>query len=357
MTTHLIDGANGFVASHLIAALLADRRPVVGLARAPREVVLERVGAALGCLGHDPALADRLPVHPIDLQAADLALPAAQVFAGPCVFWHTAALITFNPARDAEMEPINIAGAVNTMTTFEKHAAPGSRFVAVSTAYQCGLDTENVTETWADPAPPQRFHNFYEYTKREAELALAATTPMREGNATVARLGIIVGHSRTGQALTDSGLYTFLRTITHYARGNPGQDLRIPCHPQANLHFMPIDTTIDRLLPLAEAQPGDPIHHLVGGGSVTATDLFTAINHHLPITLIPATPEQITEHPLTPFEAAVNLRVKHVTTYLRQHYNFAIRDPATPTAVTPDTLDHLIGWYTRQSRGPVGTDR
>ena len=353
MPTHVVDGANGFVASHLIGAMLARGEEVIGLARTSAEAVRQRVGSALACLGLDETTATRLPVHPLELHEPDLGgLPAAEVFAQPCVYWHSAALVTFNPGRDTEMLPVNVAGTANALAAFERHAPPGSRFIALSTAYQCGLDTEAVAEDWPETAPPDRFHNFYEYTKREAELTLAPSRSVRDGVVAVARLGVIVGHSRTGQALTDYGLYDFLRVIAFYARRRPGERVRIPCHPDANLHLMPIDVTVARLLPLAAAPLHNPIFHLVGGGSVEVGDLFAAINARLPVELVAATPAQIARTPFTRFEAAVNMQVKHTATYLRQHYDFEVRDPARPPAVTPAVLANLIGWYAREGFPP-----
>ena len=349
MTTHVVDGANGFVASHLIGTLLARGDRVIALARAPAAAVRRQVGAALACFGLDETLASRLPVHPLDLLEPDLGgLPVAEVFGQTCVYWHSAALVTFNPGRDTEMVPVNVAGTANALATFERQAPPGSRYVALSTAYQCGLDTEAVAEAWSESAPPDRFHNFYEYTKREAELTLVPSRSVRDGNVAVARLGVIVGHSRTGQALTDYGLYDFLRVIAFYARRRPGERVRIPCHPDANLHLMPIDVTIARLLSLATRALDNPIFHLVGGGSVAVGDLFAAINERLPVELVAATAAELARTPFTRFEAAVNLQVKYTATYLRQHYDFEVRDPAQRPAVTPVVLGNLISWYVRE---------
>ncbi|HEY2764904.1 MAG TPA: SDR family oxidoreductase [Pseudonocardiaceae bacterium] len=341
----IVDGANGFVASHLIAEMLARGQQVTALARSPAETVRQRVGDALACLGHNPALANGVPVLSLHLHQPDLGgLPAGQVFADPCVYWHSAALVTFNPGRNADMLPVNVDGTARALAVFERHAWQGSRFVAISTAYQCGLDTADVAEDWPLPAEPDRFRNFYEYTKRQAELLMRPSQTANRGNLAVVRLGVVTGHSRTGLALTDSGLYDFLRVITFYARRAPAQPVRIVCHPQANLHLMPIDRTIDRLLPLATADLAHPVFHLVGG-AVPVGDVFAAINTHLPIRLVPTTPEQLQQAAFTRFEAAVNMQVKYTATYLKHRYGFQVRDPQPAQAVTPAVLDRLIGWY------------
>lgn len=346
MGVHVIDGANGFVASHLIATLLARGEQVIGLARASEEVVRRRVRDALECL--DLAPTTQLRVRGLSLEGKDLGLDAAEVFAEPCIFWHTAALITFFPRREEELLKVNVAGSANALATFERHARPGSRFVSVGTAYQCGLDTGRVSpEDWFTHSPPGRFRNFYEYSKREAELELARSRPMRDGVAAVARLGVMVGHSRTGRALTDYGLYDFLRVMAFFARRQPGERVRIPCHPDANLHLAPIDSTIDRLLPLATRDLSRPIFHVVDGHPVPVADLFAAINAHLPIELVPATRQELERRPFTRFEAVVNMRAKYTATYLQHHYDFEVRDPGQPAAVTTEVLDRLVDWYVR----------
>jgi nucleoside-diphosphate-sugar epimerase len=315
--------------------------------------VRDQVSAALACLGLDQDLAASLPVHPLQLHEPDLGgLPAADVFGQPCVYWHSAALVTFHPGRDNEMLPVNVAGTANALATFERHAPAGSRFVAVSTAYQCGLDTDNVPEQWPESAPPEQFHNFYEYTKREAELTLRHSRSVQQASLAVARLGVIVGHSRTGEALTDYGLYDFLRIVAFYAKRRPGERVRIPCHPNANLHFMPIDLTVQRLLHLADCPLDNPIFHLVGGGSVHVSDLFATINARLAIQLVPATSAELAHTPFTRFEAAINMQLKYTTTYLRQHYHFQVRQPLQPVAVTSTVLDRLITWYADQGHTP-----
>ncbi|WP_169808983.1 SDR family oxidoreductase [Microtetraspora fusca] len=349
MNVQVIDGANGFVGSHLIGALLARGDEVIALARASAEVVRRRVADALLCLGFAESLAGRLRVRRLALNEPDLGLPVAEVFDEPCTYWHTAALVTFFPRREEELMNVNVAGSANVLATYERWARPGSRYIHIGTAYQCGLDTEGpVPEDWPAHAPPDRFRNFYEYSKREAEIALARSRSVQEGAVLTARLGVMVGHSHTGRALTDYGLYDFLRVMAFFARRTPGERVRLPCHPDANLHLTPIDTTVSRLLPLAAADLDRPIVHVVNGGTVPVRELFEVINARLPIELVPATPEQIREEPFTRFEAVVNMRAKYTATYFRHHYDFEWRDLAAPPAVTPEVLDRLVSWYVRE---------
>ncbi|GAA2727890.1 SDR family oxidoreductase [Actinocorallia aurantiaca] len=351
MAIHVIDGANGFVGSHLIGALLARGDEVVGLARASPEVVRRRVSDALFCLGLDEALTGRLRVRGLALDRPDLGLASedlAEVFAEPCVYWHNAALITFFPRREEELLAVNVTGSANTLAAYERHARPGSRYISLGTAYQCGLDTRDVPESWPVHAPPERFRNFYEYSKREAEIALARSRTAAAGDALVARLGVMAGHSRTGRALTDYGLYDFLRVMAFFARRSPGGRVRLPCHPDANVHLTPVDTTVARLLALADGDFDRPVCHVVNGTGVRVRDLFAAISARLPIELVPAAPEEIEAEPFDRFEAVVNMRAKYTATYFRHHYDFAWHQAAAPPAVTAETVDRLVSWYVKE---------
>ncbi|MBY8853347.1 hypothetical protein K7G98_36005, partial [Saccharothrix sp. MB29] len=63
MADHVVDGANGFVASHLIGALVARGDSVVALARASGEVVRWRVADALTTLHLGPDMVEKVEVR------------------------------------------------------------------------------------------------------------------------------------------------------------------------------------------------------------------------------------------------------------------------------------------------------
>ncbi|TYB54713.1 NAD-dependent epimerase/dehydratase family protein [Nonomuraea sp. PA05] len=343
MSTHVVTGANGFIAAHLIAALIDRGERVIGLARAAPETTRRRLADARDCLGlaagPEPSL---LPFSLAD-SGLGLADPAA-VFAEPCVFWHTAALISYFPRRRAELFRVNTTGAAHAMAAFQRHARPGSRFVYLSTAYQCGSDTRDVPEDWPATREPAAYRNDYEYSKRAAEHALGRS-------AIVARLASMCGHSGTGRTLTDLGLYDFLRTVGFFARRDPGRRARIPCHPKANLHLSPIDRCVPRLMRIAD-HPDPAVFHVVDAAPVSIGALLETINKHLPIELVAVDPEEIADRPYTRFEAVLNMRGKYLTSYMAHHYEFPrgnldrLIGPEPPD-VDAAVLDRLVSWYVR----------
>nr|WP_281277862.1 SDR family oxidoreductase [Saccharothrix texasensis] len=344
----MVDGANGFVASHVISALVARGDTVTALARADGEVVRRKVADALTTLHLNPALVEKVQVSSFSLAEPDLGISAADVFAEPCTYWHSAALITFFPRREAELHAVNVVGSANAVAAFTGHAKPGSRYVHVSTAYQHGTTEGRAFEQWPDYGHPSEFRNDYEHSKRVAEVELSQTGLAQRGDVLVARLGVMVGHSGTGRALTDLGMYDFLRVIALFARRTPGERVRFVCHPRAALHLTPVDGTVDRLLALADGPFDRPVRHLVPPTAVPVTDLFAAISAHLPVELVAVTAAEVEAEPFSRFEAIVNMRCKFTSPYLRHEYGFESHADAEPPPVTPRILDLLISWYTRE---------
>lgn len=348
MADHVVDGANGFVASHLIGALLARGDSVVALARASEEVVRRKVSDALTTLHLDPDMVRKLQVRPFSLADPELGAPLAEVFAEPCAYWHSAALITFFPRRETELHAVNVVGSANTAAAFARYAKPGSRYVHVSTAYQHGTTQGRALEQWPEYGHPSEFRNDYEHSKRLAEVALSRTALAQKGDVLVARLGVMVGHSGTGRALSDLGLYDFLRVIALFARRTPGERVRFACHPGAALHLTPVDGTVDRLLALAGGPLDRPVRHLVPSVAVPVADLFAAISAHLPVELVAVTAADVEAEPFGRFEAIVNMRCKFTSPYFRYEYEFESHPDAEPPPVTPRVLDLLISWYVRE---------
>ncbi|PSL43666.1 nucleoside-diphosphate-sugar epimerase [Saccharothrix carnea] len=348
MANHVVDGANGFVASHLIGALVARGDSVFALARASEEVVRRKLSDALATLHLNPALAKEVQYRAFSLVDPELGPSVSDVFAEPCTYWHSAALITFFPRRETELHAVNVVGSANTVAAFTRHAKPGSRYVHVSTAYQNGTTHSRTLEQWPAFGHPSEFRNDYEHSKRLAEFELSRTGLARKGDVLVARLGVMVGHSGTGRALSDLGIYDFLRVIALFARRTPGERVRFVCHPRAALHLTPVDGTVDRMLALASGPLDRPVRHLVPSAAVPVADLFAAISAHLPVELVPVTAADVEAEPFSRFEAIVNMRCKFTSPYLRHEYEFESHEDAQPPPVTPRILDLLISWYVRE---------
>jgi nucleoside-diphosphate-sugar epimerase len=348
MENHVVDGANGFVASHLIGALVARGDAVFALARASEEVVRRKVADALTTLHLDPGLVKKVQVRSFSLADPELGLSSSDVFDEPCSYWHSAALITFFPRREDELHAVNVVGSVNAAAAFARHAKPGSRYVHVGTAYQHGTTLGRALEQWPEFNHSSEFRNDYERSKRLAEVDLSRSELAQKGEVLVTRLGVMVGHSGTGRALSDLGMYDFLRVIALFARRTPGERVRFVCHPNAALHLTPVDGTVDRMLALASGPLTRPVRHLVPPTAVPVADLFAAISAHLPVELVAVTAADVEAEPFSRFEAIVNMRCKFTSPYFRHEYDFESHQDAEPPPVTPRILDLLISWYVRE---------
>lgn len=360
---HIVDGSTGFVGSNLIHRLLAEGHQVVALARQPAETVRRQVAAA--------AIADgdidlsKLQVLPWSLDEPELGLPPAELeklFAVPCDYWHLAAAITFRPGNHEELYRVNVDGTRTALEVFHRYAGTGSRFFQVSSAYSCGLVSEEVPERWHPAAEPQAFRNFYEYTKREAELLFAAKPGRPDTPGAVLRLGQIVGDSRTGRAATDYGLYDYIRAIHTITKRRPNERLRVVGDPLAELHLVPVDACVRWMTDLAGGELAaldPPVIHLVDRVSVTAATVAEAISAHLPVDLRIAPTDEVAATPLSQLERVLEARMTYTGKYISRSIRFrrdnlAVLTAGEPPTVSDDVLDQLVGSYARSLRTGQG---
>jgi nucleoside-diphosphate-sugar epimerase len=100
----LVTGATGFVGSHVVRRLLEDGHEIRALARTPSKVT-----PLMFQMGVD---AERIEVVEGDITDAASVLTAVD---GCAAVVHTAAVVATNPAAEAEMERVNLAGATNVL--------------------------------------------------------------------------------------------------------------------------------------------------------------------------------------------------------------------------------------------------
>ncbi len=153
---------------------------------------------------------------------------------------HAAANVRFDASLD-DLRRTNVVGTANVLTLARAaHADHGlERVLHVSTAYVAGRRTGEIGED--DLSDRFGFENDYERTKYEAERLVreAADLPV-----TVARPGMIVGDSQTGEIATFNTFYVLLRRYltrrTHVVPVNPG--LRV--------NIVPVDHIADAIVRL-----------------------------------------------------------------------------------------------------------
>jgi nucleoside-diphosphate-sugar epimerase len=170
----IVTGANGFIGSHLVRILLQRGWTVHALGRSSKgEAWHDRVLKSFAEAGWAAPPADlaKLHCHEADLSRPDLGFPDALPFrpATPTVLVHLAGDTRFVPPDPVAQRATNVGGTLNVVRALRPVIA---QMLHVSTAYVSGDRTGLVRETEADLG--QGFHNNYEKTKLEAEVAVQA---------------------------------------------------------------------------------------------------------------------------------------------------------------------------------------
>ncbi|WP_167462923.1 SDR family oxidoreductase [Nocardia brasiliensis] len=350
----VVDGANGYVASNTICALLERGVPVKALARGARTRVAEALAAATMNEADGPPPGSAL-VETYDCELAEEYLgiddfTAAAIFAEPCDFWHFAAAVDLSPNRPALLEQVNVRGTERALRLFTAHSRPGSRFFLISTAYVGGISDAPTEETWQPAADRSRFRTVYEATKCAGELVFRDYMRTHGVEGAVLRLGQVVGSSKTAHTTSDFGIYNFMSNMKRVARRFPGGTAAVQVAAGATLNLVPIDTCVEWLLGLAEVGDLPPIVNLTDRVGVSAEDAIRIIGHGLGMTLRPVQPEQWGETEHTTLDRAVAARMAYTGKYLMERIEFDRRNLESALGVSApvcdlDLLERLVTWY------------
>jgi len=125
----IVNGANGYVASHFVNKMLKSGYKVVALVRNTPELTSEqRMKIALNEINAQPDF-NNLQVHNYSLIQKDFSLNSKQlgdVFSGNVDFFHFAASLKFKSRDREEIFKINLEGVENSLKIFEDHASTAS---------------------------------------------------------------------------------------------------------------------------------------------------------------------------------------------------------------------------------------
>lgn len=123
--------------------------------------------------------------------------------------WHCAADVDFAESRSRQVMETNYGGTCNILEFARDKHVPELNYV--STAYVCGDRLGRIAESPADWSVP--VNNPYERSKRLCEQAVYDAHRESGLRYRVFRPAIIVGHSRTLEVDSSSGLYTYLAVM------------------------------------------------------------------------------------------------------------------------------------------------
>lgn len=280
--TAIVTGANGFIGSHVARVLLERGWTVHALGRCKSGVPWqERVLAALKAASPTNELADsnRLRCHEADLAQPDLGLPNSSTFPGDAkaVLVHLAGDTRFIPPDPAAQRQANVGGALNVVRALRSSV---SRVVHVSTAYVAGDRTGTILESEGEMG--QGFHNNYEKTKLEAEVAVHALCAELRLPLAIARPSVIVNDTVNGRCSAFTHLNVLVEVanrIQEFYGIKDGQvvnrEIRFPVNPTARPNIAAVDPIAEALAWIVES-PGSAgrTYHLCHPTPQTNAEVF-----------------------------------------------------------------------------------
>jgi nucleoside-diphosphate-sugar epimerase len=289
----VINGANGYVASHFILELLERNYEVIALIRKNGECSPEeRMNKVLTEITNGRYRpSQNLKIYPYSLVEEDCAISPKhlkEIFSTETDYFHFAASLKYDAKSKEEIFRTNIAGMENSILMFNRHAVPGSRFFMISTAYSCGRNGGLFREVfYEDNEDITGFRNYYEQSKRFAENVVERHIRENHLPGHVIRLSQVVGDSRTGVTKTDYGIFDFARRVYNMSHRHPNRTIRIKIDPEATQNLIAINTVVDYLVCMTETAALPTIVNMVSKKAVPSGYIIESLNRLLPIRLIP----------------------------------------------------------------------
>jgi len=354
MQAAIVTGANGFIGSHLTARLLEHGTHVLALGRSrPMRPWQDRVAAALRSAAVAPNVTGHLVCQEFNLLQPEPApdclcfrnLSPAEIF-----LFQVAGDTNFSPPDPDRQRSINVHAPVRLVHVFQGRIG---RVIHVSTAFVAGDRTGLIRESELDCG--QGFHNPYERSKRDAEVALTAACRELGLPLVVTRPSIIINDRSTGCASTFTHLNALIEVVTriqeHFGIHDGSvvsKTVRLMADPLARPNLAPVDSIIPPLLRIAVA-PDAQGHtfHLCHPRPPSVAELVALISRSLGILgriefqYLPAVP-----HPLSYTEEIILRAMKPYAPYFNARCEFDLGQtrrfvPDYDACFTPLDVDYM----------------
>ncbi|SHI32518.1 Nucleoside-diphosphate-sugar epimerase [Tangfeifania diversioriginum] len=287
----VINGANGFVASHFIRELLEQNFEVIALVRNGENLsAQQRMQQVLEEISEKKGVDfSKLKVYSYSLFDENYSLTQEQIdtiFDGNIQFFHFAASLKFSAKDKNTIFETNVDGLKNSVQFFQKYAKPDSRFIYMSTAYSCGKFSGVFEEKFYPEEEKSHFRNYYEQSKRVAENVMMEHIESGRLNGHVVRLSQVVGNNKTGVTKTNYGIFDLAKRLYNISSLHPNNTLRIKVDPDGTQNLIAIDKVVEALMNLLKINDLPQIINLTAKKGVKNETIAECINRNLPMKII-----------------------------------------------------------------------
>jgi nucleoside-diphosphate-sugar epimerase len=281
----IITGANGFIGSYLALLLLKRGWTVHALGRGRDNVPWQdRVLASFRSTDPEAGSMSMQRLHTCEADLTRPGLGLSDVLArfnrNESVLVHLAGDTRFVPPDPAAQRQVNVEGTLNVVRALRPTL---SRVVHVSTAYVAGSRTGTILEDETDVG--QTFHNNYERTKLDAEVAVRRLCSELDLPLAIARPSIIVNDTVHGRSSAMTHLNVLIEAanrIQEFYGIRDGEvinpEIRVLADAAARPNIAPVDPIAEALVRIAES-PGAAgrTYHLCNPSPQTNAEIFALV--------------------------------------------------------------------------------
>jgi nucleoside-diphosphate-sugar epimerase len=353
---HFVTGATGFLGSALAIELLASdpNSEIVCLGRAKSKHsafarTMTTLRTAVKLYGYSvPDLSERVSVVEGDFDRLPESVPPVDLA------WHTAASLKYLDRDRVEIEEVNVAAVKRIVDWLSYHGV--RRLNHFSTAYVSGQREGDCSE--ASDFCEYEPNNVYEETKRLGERVVRNSGLQWR----IMRPSIVVGHSRTYQAMSDTGVYGFLKKTLMFkdriARvfGDlySNASMHLITTPDVRVDLIPIDRCVRAAVRAGEHVDPYSVTHITNSDGPTMGDTLLSIFEACEM----AAPTFVSQAGLlSDIDSKFSEQIDFYAPYIRQEKRFLQADDEiakiSNVTIDRDDLRRMLAHYIK-SRGCRG---